>query len=233
VRVLGLIPARGGSKGVPGKNIRPLAGKSLVERASECALASGVLDRVILSTDDSGIAEAARGFGLEVPFLRPGTLGRDDTAMVDVVVHALETLAEQGYDPDAVLLIQPTSPLRRPEHLRRAVELLGPHDAVCSVVALPADLCPHYVMRIDPSGFLDHFLPEGAGVTRRQDVPPAYRRDGTIFLTRSQVLLEQRSFYGRRCIPMLLAAHEALNIDEPADWAAAERRIAAGVTCTP
>lgn len=233
MRILGLIPARGGSKGVPGKNLRPLAGKSLVERAFECAVASGVLDRVILSTDDPGIAEAARGFGLEVPFMRPATLGRDDTPMIDVAVHALESLAEQGYDPDAVILIQPTSPLRRPEHLRRAVELLGPHDAVCSVVALPSDLCPHYVMRIDANGFLDHFLPEGARVTRRQDAPPAYRRDGTIFLTRSRVLLHQRSFYGRRCIPMVLGEDEVLNIDEPADWAVAERRFAPGVTCTP
>jgi CMP-N,N'-diacetyllegionaminic acid synthase len=233
MRILGLIPARGGSKGIPGKNIRPLAGKSLVERAFECAVASQVLDRVILSTDDSAIAEAAGGLGLEVPFLRPAQLGRDDTPMIEVVIHALASLAAQGYEPDAVLLMQPTSPLRQPAHLQRAVDLLGPHDAVCSVVALPLGLCPHYVMRIDPSGFLDHFLPEGAGVTRRQDVPPAYRREGTIFLTRSRVLLQERSFYGRRCIPMILDADDVLNIDEPADWAEAERRIEQGMTCTP
>jgi CMP-N-acetylneuraminic acid synthetase len=229
VKVLGLIPARGGSKGIPGKNIRPLAGKSLVLRAYEGAVASGAIDRVILSTDDEAIAAHARGFGLDVPFLRPSELAGDTAAMIGVALHAVGALAAAGYAPDAVLLLQPTSPLRTPEHIREAVRLLEGGDAVCSVVPLPKDLCPHYVMKITPDGFLDYFLPDGPKYTRRQDVPQAWRRDGTIFLTRTEVLVREKSFYGRRCVPMPIAPDESLNIDDPAEWEAAERLLSARV----
>jgi len=226
VKVLGLIPARGGSKGIPGKNIRLLCGKPLIQYAYEGAVASGALDRVILSTDDEDIAAVARGFGLEVPFLRPATFADDKSPMIDVAIHALNALRESGYAPDALLLLQPTSPLRRAEHIREAVRLLDGHDAVCSVVPLPQDLCPHYVMKIRPAGYLDYFLPDGARYTRRQDVPLAYRRDGTIFLTRVEVILEQRSFYGQRCVPLLLRPEESHNIDNADEWAEAERLLA-------
>jgi CMP-N-acetylneuraminic acid synthetase len=226
MKVLGLIPARGGSKSVPDKNIRPLLGKSLIQRAYECAVVSGRLDRIILSTDAPPIAEVAQSFGLEVPFLRPPEFARDDSPMIDVAAHALQTFAQGGDHYDALLLLQPTSPLRRPEHICGAVHLLGDHDAVCSVIPLPRDLCPHYVMKITEDHLLDYFLPDGARYTRRQDVPQAYRRDGTIFLTRTTVILEQRSFYGRRCAPMIIDPAESLNIDDPAEWTEAERRLA-------
>jgi CMP-N,N'-diacetyllegionaminic acid synthase len=227
LRVLGLIPARGGSKAIVRKNVRPLAGKSMVERAYECARDSGVLDRIILSTDDPEIAGIARSCGLEVPFMRPPALAGDATPMMDVVIHALETLGMEGYRPDAVMLLQPTSPLRKPAHLVEAVCLLNDHESVCSVVPLPKDLCPHYVMKIDVDGYLDYFLPDGACYTRRQDVPQAYRREGTAFLTRAEVLLEQRSFYGRRCLPMIVPKEDSLNVDSEEEWEEAERRLAA------
>lgn len=225
MKILGLIPARGGSKGIPGKNIRPLAGKSLVQRAFECAAASGVVDRIVLSTDDPVIAEAARGYGLEVPFLRPGGLARDDSPMIDVLIHALTTLKEHGYTPDALLLLQPTAPLRRPEHLREAVRLLGENDSVCSVVALPKDQCPHYLMKVREDGFLEYFMPDGPRYTRRQDLPQAYKREGIVYLARTDIILGQRTIYGRRCVPMVIDSADALNLDEPADWAAAELRL--------
>src|SRR5262245_55729709 len=125
MKLLGLIPARGGSKGVPGKNLRPLAGKSLVQRAYECAVASGVVDRVVLSTDDPRIAAAAREFGLEAPFIRPAEFARDESPMMDVILHALGALRETGYLPDALLLLQPTAPLRRPAHLQPGVRAPG------------------------------------------------------------------------------------------------------------
>lgn len=225
MKVLGLIPARGGSKGLPGKNIKPLGGKSLTQRAFECARASGVLDRIVLSTDDQAIAEAARGFGVEVPFLRPPEFARDESPMIEVAVHALTTLREAGYAPDAVLLLQPTSPFRQPAHIQEAVHLLEDNDSVCSVIPLPKDLCPHYVMRITTEGYLDHFLPDGSRYTRRQDVPQAYKRDGTIYLTRAAVILEQRSFYGKRCVPMVIDPKGSLNIDGPDEWAEAELRL--------
>ena len=225
MKVLGLIPARGGSKGIPDKNIAPLAGKSLVQRAFETGRASGVVDRIILSTDDSRIAQVAESLGLEVPFMRPAPLASDGAAMIDVVIHALSFLKSQGYSPDAVLLLQPTAPFRRPEHIQEAVRLLGDFDAVCSVVALPKDICPHYLMKINENGMLEYFLPDGPSYFCRQDLPQAYQRDGIIYLTRTSVLLERRSFYGDRCLPMVIDPRESLNIDEPEDWIEAERRL--------
>lgn len=227
MRILGLIPARGGSKGIPGKNLKNLAGKSLLQRTFECAAASGVLERIVLSTDDTAAAGAAGAMGLEVPFMRPAALAGDESPMIDVAIHALTELDRGGYRPDALMLLQPTSPLRLPEHVGKAASLLGENEAVCSVVPLPLDLCPHYVMKVTAEGYLDHFLPEGSRYTRRQDVPPAYRRDGTIFLTRTEVIIEQRSFYGSRCVPLFIDPGESLNIDTPEDWIEAERVFSA------
>jgi CMP-N-acetylneuraminic acid synthetase len=224
LRILGLVPARGGSKGVPRKNARPIAGKSLVRRAFESGAAAGVLDRIILSTDDPAIAADAAAFGLEVPFLRPPEFARDESPMIDVALHALTTLHQQtGYAPDALLLLQPTSPLRRPEHVRAAVALLGDHDSVISVVPLPDAVPMNVLMKITSEGLLEYMLPDGVRVTRRQDAPPAYKRDGTIYLTRTSVLYKQRNFIGRRCVPLILPAEESLTIDDPAEWAEAER----------
>jgi CMP-N,N'-diacetyllegionaminic acid synthase len=227
MKLLGLIPARGGSKGVPGKNLRPLAGKSLVQRAYECALASGVVDRVVLSTDDPAIGAAAREYGLEVPFTRPAEFARDESPMMDVILHALGALRETGYVPDALLLLQPTAPLRRPSHLQEAVRLLGDNDSVCSVVPLPKDQCPHYLMKIREDGFLEYFMPDGPRYTRRQDLPQAYKREGIVYLSRTRLILEERTIYGRRCVPMVIEREDALNIDDEADWVEAERRLGA------
>jgi len=227
IKILGVIPARRGSKGVRNKNVRPLAGKSLIERTHECAVQAGVLDRVVLSTDDPAAMKIAQRIGLEAPFCRPAELAGDETPMIDVVIHALDTLEAGGYMPDAVLLLQPTSPLRKPEHIRQAVGLLDGYDSVCSVVPLPKTHCPHHVMRIRDNATLDYFLPEGARYTRRQDVPQAYVREGTVYLTRVGVLRCRRSFYGDRCRPMVLDESESLSIDNESDWLAACRRLEA------
>jgi N-acylneuraminate cytidylyltransferase len=225
MKALGLIPARGGSKGVPGKNVRPLLGRSLIERAFESASASGVLDRIVLSTDDEAAVAEARRIGLAVPFLRPAAFAGDTSPMIDAAIHALQALAKDGYEPDILVLLQPTSPLRTAEHIRRALGLLEDNDAVCTVVPVPKDLCPHYLMKVGDDGFLTYFMPDGPRFTRRQDVPQAYRRDGTLFVTRASVVLEGRSFYGARCVPYLLAPDESMNIDSPEDWTEAERRL--------
>lgn len=225
MKILGLIPARGGSKALPGKNIRPIAGKSMIQRAFECASACREVDRVVLSTDDEQIASSAREIGLEVPFMRPAEFARDESPMIDVAVHALTALAAEGYTPDALLLLQPTSPLRRPGHVAQAVSLLGDNDSVCSVIEVPQEYSPHYVMKIGGSGYLEYFMPDGSRFTRRQDVPRAYKREGTIFFTRSSVLLDQRSFYGTRCVPMLIPVKESSNIDTLEDWNDVERRL--------
>lgn len=225
MHVLGIIPARGGSKGVPGKNIRPLAGKSLIQRTYENAMKSRLLREVILSTDSEQIAEHARQAGVPVPFLRPPELASDTSAMIDVVLHAIEAYSQRRDQPEAVMLLQPTSPLRSPDHIDRAIELLEEHDSVCSVVPLPLEMCPHYVMKLTGEGYLDYFLPEGRNIKRRQDVVPAYKREGTVYLTKTRVLYESRNFYGTRCKPMIIPAEESLSIDTEADWQKAEQLL--------
>jgi CMP-N,N'-diacetyllegionaminic acid synthase len=225
--VLGIVPARGGSKGVPGKNVRPLAGQTLLEYTARAARESGVLDRVILSTDAAEIAEAGRRAGLEVPFMRPASLGADDTPMLPVIQHVLDALASCGSSPDIVVLLQPTSPLRRPEHIREAVAMLRETkaDSVVTVVEVPRHLSPDYVMRIN-DGRLEPFLPEGARVTRRQDARSAYSRDGTVYAFWRATIERSGGIYGDDCRPLLLDAHQSLSIDTQADWDAAERLLA-------
>src|SRR5688572_2181410 len=162
-RVLGLIPARGGSKGIPDKNIRPLAGRTLLEYAAQAASASAVVDRIVLSTDSERVAEEGRRAGLEVPFIRPAELAQDDTPMLPVIDHAVEFLAQHGWEAEIVVLLQPTSPLRTASHVRAAVQELreSKADSVVTVVELPRHVSPDYVMRID-DGRLVPFLAEGA-----------------------------------------------------------------------
>jgi CMP-N,N'-diacetyllegionaminic acid synthase len=227
LRVLGLVPARGGSKGVPGKNVRPLAGHTLLDYTARAARESGVLDRIILSTDSPDIAEAGRRAGLEVPFVRPAALAADDTPMVPVIEHALAELSREHWSPEFVVLLQPTSPLRRPDHIREAVSMLRETgaDSVVTVVEVPRHLSPDYVMRID-GGRLKPFLPDGARVTRRQDARAAYSRDGTVYAFRRSTIERTGGIYGEDCRPLLIAARDSLSIDSPADWDEAERLLA-------
>jgi CMP-N,N'-diacetyllegionaminic acid synthase len=226
--VLGIVPARGGSKGVPDKNLKLLAGHSLLEYVARAARESGVLDRVILTTESEAIADAGRRAGLEVPFVRPASLAQDDTPMLPVVQHAVEALAGEGWSADLVVLLQPTSPLRQPRHVRRVVEMLRETgaDSVVTVVPLPLDHSPDYVMRIE-DGVLRPFLADGARITRRQDARPAYRREGTAYAFRRATLERFGNIYGHDCRPLLIDPTESLSIDSPGDWDEAERRLGA------
>jgi CMP-N,N'-diacetyllegionaminic acid synthase len=225
--VLGLVPARAGSKGVPGKNLRLLAGHTLLDYTGSAARESGALDRVILSTDSPEIAAAGERAGLEAPFLRPAELAQDDTPMLPVIQHAVAQLGAAGWVPDIIVLLQPTSPLRRPDQIRTAVTMLRESgaDSVVSVVELPRHLSPDYVMKID-GDVLRPFLAEGARVTRRQDARPAYVRDGTVYAFRRQTLERFGNIYGDVCRPLMVSADESLSIDSPADWDAAAKLLA-------
>jgi CMP-N,N'-diacetyllegionaminic acid synthase len=212
---------------VPGKNVRMLAGHTLLDYTARAARDAGVIDRLVLSTDSAEIADAGRRAGLEVPFMRPAALAQDDTPMLPVIEHALTTLAVAGWSPDVIVLLQPTSPLRRPSHIRDAVTMLKATepDSVVTVVELPRHLSPDYVMRIE-DGVLRPFLDEGARVTRRQDARPAYSRDGTVYACWRKTVEQWGSIYGERCQPLVLDPEDSLSIDSPRDWAEAERRLA-------
>jgi CMP-N,N'-diacetyllegionaminic acid synthase len=222
--VLAIVPARGGSKGVPGKNLRPLAGRSLLDRTADAARRSGVIDRMILTTDSEAIAAAGRSAGLDVPFMRPSSLAQDDTPMLAVVRHAVDEISRSGWNAELIVLLQPTSPLRTPDHIRCAVEMLRTSgaDSVVAVVEIPRHLSPDYVMRID-GDVLKPFLPEGARISRRQDARPAYSRDGTVYAFRRSTLERFGNIYGDNCRPLVIDPQDSLSIDSPDDWRNAER----------
>jgi N-acylneuraminate cytidylyltransferase len=226
--VLGLIPARAGSKGIPGKNSRLLAGTPLLGRAVEFARASGCFDRIVVTTESGELAALGRGFGAETPFLRPAELATDGAPMLPVVQHAVASLSAAGWSPDIVVLLQPTAPFRRIPDLRAALDLLRTTpaaDAVVSVEAIPGHFSPHWAMKIE-SGMLAPMFPDLAVPGRRQDVPRAYTRNGQFYVTRRATLLELDSIYGRCCLPYV-TTHRAVNLDTIEDWAEAERLASA------
>ena len=226
--VLGVIPARGGSKGIPNKNLALLCGRPLLAYTADAVKESKLVTRTIVSTDDMRIADCARSMGLEVPFMRPSFLAGDEVPMLPVLQQAIELLESDGFHGDIVVLLQPTSPLRRPDHIRDAVNLLRETnaDSVVTVVEVPRHLSPDYVMRID-EGRLKPFLPDGLRITRRQDARPAYSRDGTVYAFRRSTLERFGGIYGDDCRPLLIDARESLSIDTQDDWDEAERVLAA------
>lgn len=224
-KILGIIPARGGSKGIPGKNIRLLGGKPLLQYAVEAARSSKLVNRLILTTDSPDIAAVGRSLGIEVPFIRPPELARDDTPMLPVLEHAMQFVESEGWQPDIVLLLQPTAPLRRAEHIHQAVKLLveSKCDSVVSVVEVPRHYVPDFVLRLE-DGKLKPFL-DAPLVTRRQDARPAYSRDGTIYAFRRAVLVEEHGIYGEDCRPLIIPNDQSCNLDTMDDWLEAEKRI--------
>lgn len=234
MKVLGLIPARGGSKGIPRKNIRQICGKPLLQYTAEGALQSRLLARVVLSTDDLEIAEVGHACGLEVPFLRPPELARDETPMLPVVQHAVRTLEYSGDTFDAICLLQPTNPLRRTEDIDACIEVLekSEADAVVTLLPVPHKYNPHWVYFQNGHNFLRLSTGEQAPVTRRQELPSAFHRDGSIYLTRRDVVMEQNSLYGQRLAGHLIDPARCINVDEMEDWERASALLVKGLNET-
>ncbi|MHA6279840.1 acylneuraminate cytidylyltransferase family protein [Salinimicrobium sp. CAU 1759] len=229
MKILGLIPARGGSKGIPGKNIKFLGRKPLIQYTFEAAEKSKVLFRVFLSSDDSEIIGVAEKIGLEVPFLRPLDLAQDDTSSLAVIQHALEHFSQKGEEFDAVCLLQPTTPFRRKGLIDEAIEKFnsGNFDSLISVREVPAEFNPHWVFE-EKEGQLKIATGEPEIITRRQELPKAYHRDGAIYLTKTEVLLEQNSLYGKKIGFIDTTGDPYVNIDMQEDWEKAELLVESG-----
>ena len=227
MRVLGVITARGGSRGVPRKNLHPLCGKPLLWYTAQAALAARRLNKVVLSTDDEEIAEVGRQYGLEVPFLRPERLARDDTPALPVVQHAVRHMEQCGESYEAVCLLQPTNPLRLPEHIDACIELLAETDAdsVITMLPVPEEYNPHWVYFGNGDGLLRLSTGESAPVPRRQDLPPAYHREGSVYVTRRDVLINAGSLSGNRIRGYVRDAAHSVNINTPADLGRAEEAL--------
>ncbi|MBK9779889.1 MAG: acylneuraminate cytidylyltransferase family protein [Anaerolineales bacterium] len=225
LKVLGIIPARSGSKGIPGKNVRLLNGKPLIQYTAEAAHSSKLVDRLILTTDSQTIADTGRNLGIEVPFLRPSELAQDDTPMLPVIEHVLQFLESQAWRPDIILLLQPTAPLRLAEHIEQAISLLleTKCESVVSVVEVPRHYVPDFVLRLE-EGRLKPFL-DAPLATRRQDARPAYSRDGTIYAFRYDMFVAKHNIYGDDCRPLIIPESLSCNLDTMEDWQMAEKKI--------
>jgi CMP-N-acetylneuraminic acid synthetase len=218
--VLAIIPARGGSKGVPHKNIRPVCGKPLIAYTIETALAARHLfHRIIVSTDDDEIAAVARNYGAEVPFMRPAELAVDEAPMAPVLQHAVRFVEQQDdIRLDWVYLLQPTDPLRTVADLEEAMQLglAGGCDSVISVVQVFA-VHPILMKRIEHGCLLPYCIEEKED-TRRQDYqPPAYMRNGAIYLTRRDVLMERNSGWGETIRPYIMPPERSVGVDTELD----------------
>jgi CMP-N,N'-diacetyllegionaminic acid synthase len=227
LRVLGIIPARGGSKGVPRKNIKMLAGRPLLAYTAEAALAAKRLTKVILSTEDNEIAAVGRELGLDVPFMRPAELAADDTPTFPVVVHALDEMKKLGDEFDAVCLLQPTNPLRLSEDIDACINLLESSDAdsVVSVLPVPVEYNPHWVYLEGSNGELKLATGEDQPIARRQELPKAFHRDGCVYVTHTAAIFENASLYGRVIAAYHSEAKRSVNIDSMSDWFEAERLV--------
>lgn len=223
--IVGLIPARGGSKGIPRKNLANLAGKPLLAYTAEAALSACRLHRCLLSTDNEEIAEAGRSLGLAVPFLRPAELSRDEAPMLPVMQHALDWLVNEGARIDAIVLLQPTSPLRTSRHIDECVTRLieDEADTAVSIMAVPHHFNPASVM-VEKEGVLQSFL-DGPQLLRRQDKPRVYARNGPAILAVRSETLRAGQLYGAKTIGYEMAAVDSLDIDAPDDLWLAEQML--------
>mgnify|MGYP003628777441 CR=1 FL=1 len=224
MNILGIIPARGGSKAVRGKNIKLLAGKPLLQYTVDVAKASKHLSKLILSSDDDAIINVANQLNLEVPYKRPSGLAQDNSPTLPVIQHALNFYRNQGINFDAVCLLQVTSPFKTTKFIDNAIEIFikSKADALVSVKKVPDEYNPHWTFKVNKNDCLELLTGEEKIIGRRQDLPKAYHRDGIIYLTKTNVLLEQNSLYGDTLAYIESPSNVNVNIDTMDDWKKAE-----------
>jgi CMP-N,N'-diacetyllegionaminic acid synthase len=225
MRFVGLIPARGGSKGIPGKNIVSCAGRPLLAWTAAAALGSKRLSRCLLSTDADDIAAAGTAAGLEVPFKRPSALAGDLSTSLEVMVHALDWLEASGDKVEVLVLLQPTSPLRTSRHIDECIARFEAETADCAVstTEVPHRFHPRSLMREEGGRLLPY---EGRHtVTRRQDLPPLWGRNGPAILVVSAAQLRRGDFYTGRTVGYPMSAEASLDIDTPFDLEVASLRL--------
>jgi CMP-N-acetylneuraminic acid synthetase len=214
-RTLGVITARGGSKGLPKKNLLPAGGRPLIAWSIDAALASTCIDHLIVSTDDADIAEIACRHGAHVPFMRPAALASDTASSIDVVLHALDEVP--GFD--VVVLLQPTSPLRLASDIDATWSLLS-EGAPAAVSVAPVEQSPYWMYRLTPSHALEAILSLPAGITRRQDLPPVYALNGAVYAADVAWLRQSRSFLSPETVAHVMPIERSIDIDTADDFAA-------------
>lgn len=219
--VLGLITARGGSKGLPRKNILHVGGRPLIAWTIEAAKDSEAINRFVLSSDDDEIITAAEAWGCEVPFRRPPELANDKTSSMDVVLHALEKLPGYEY----VVLLQPTSPLRTSTDIDEAFALMNTCGASSCVSVCEAEQSPYWMYKLQANNKLTNLLPPLNGISRRQDLPPVFVLNGAIYIARTDKLLQSRSFLNEDTVAYKMPIDRSIDIDTFADFESFRRVV--------
>lgn len=222
--VLAVVTARGGSRGIPGKNIRPLGGKPLIHYTIDAARRSQYISDTIVSTDSAAIADVARAYGAAVPFLRPAALAGDATPHLPVLQHAvseMETMRSTTYE--YVVTLQPTSPFRLPADIDGTVELLisSNADSAVSVCEVDSGCHPVKAKKLEGHRLLPYCVAEIEG-TRRQDLPPAFKRNSAVYVSRRDLIMKDNRFYGDHVVGYVVPRERSIDIDSPLDWIVAE-----------
>jgi CMP-N,N'-diacetyllegionaminic acid synthase len=226
--ILAFIPARGGSKGIPGKNIRLLNGKPLIYYTLDVAKALFPTENICVSTDDAKIAECVKAYGLDVPFLRPAELATDQATTNDAILHALNFYAQQNIYFKYTLLLQPTSPLRQVFHVEQCLEMASQIDFEMIISAKETDANPYYVLfEEDGDGYLQKT--KNAAFTRRQDCPVVWQINGAIYLINNKVLLEKGDISALKKTKLVMESKYSIDLDTIDDWMFAEYMLEKGL----
>ena len=221
--VVGIITARGGSKGLPGKNVIDLGGRPMVAWTISAALGSAYIDRLIISTDDEEIADTAKSWNCEVPFIRPDHLAQDDTSSVDVAIHALQTLKETYH---YFVLLQPTSPFRTNSDIDNCLELCAQTDAPACVSICGADKSPYWMVSMDQQSHLHHVLEPPTPASRRQELPQVYSLNGAVYVAEVNWFEANETFLTEETRGYVMPRERSLDIDTEYDLSVAKCRLA-------
>ncbi len=223
--VTAVITARGGSKGIPGKNLKMVGGRPMIAWTIEAARRAKRLSRVLLSTDDPEIARVAAEYGAEVPFMRPAEFAQDASSHLSVILHALDWMAANGGAPDYVCLLQPTSPLRIADDIDGAIALAVERgaDAVVGLAALEEH--PYLARRLAPDGTIAEFVPSGLKYPRRQDFPPAFRINGAVYINRPAALRRDQTFFPPSALGYVMPPERSIDVDHELDLIVVEHLL--------
>jgi N-acylneuraminate cytidylyltransferase len=224
MKILAIIPARTGSRGIPGKNITPVAGKPLIAWTIEAAKKCAYIDRIVVSSDGDQILSIAEKHGAE-GLKRPASLAGDEVRSEPVIVHAVEALSEKGYRPDIIIYLQPTSPLRTAEHLNEALELFNNKKAGALISVTKADSRMLKAFIEKPNGFITGISNNDFPFMNRQSLPSVYVPNGAIYILKANNFLKNPKFWATKTLPFIMSAEESVDLDKPEDLAVIEKII--------
>ncbi|QTL97711.1 CMP-N-acetlyneuraminic acid synthetase [Iocasia frigidifontis] len=217
-KILALIPARAGSKGVKSKNIRELAGKPLIAYTIMEAIKSNIFEDIIVSTDSEKIADIARKYGANVPFLRPKKFALDDSSTIDVIIHCFNFMRNIGKEYQEVILLQPTSPLRRAHHIKEAYQLFNSKNADFIISVCKCGHPPLWANTMDKDLKMDNFIRKEVKNMRRQDLPQFYQINGALYLAKVDKLIEEKGFLGKNSYAYIMSRENSIDIDTEIDF---------------